>query len=1040
MGVGDVTKPKLSIIIPVYNTEKYLAACLDSVVGQSWDNLEVLIVDDCTPDHAMEIAEDYAERYPFIRILHHPENRGLFRTRITGMEAMTGDYFAFLDSDDTVTLDYYRPMIKKAMTTGADMVAGDFIEVMESGEMHYPSRIFQQTDLGLKGREILNFLMNQAGQDYGCHVVWNKIYARHIYQDVAAFLDSLQFRLTMCEDVLYSVLFYTSAKQFANVHGEYYKYYRHEEASTSVKHTTYDKCRRSLLDITTAFETAEQFLQQAVKTVSYTKQLHTWKKRILDVWENAVKRCRCTSVQRRELNGLLENADIGEIPMVQECVLPIHNAVTRKLPLQEIKEAIRKSDCEYVSFDVFDTLLLRPFWLPTDLFTFMEPDVTKMLGTVDSFRFQGLRREAEWVARQYAIGSNRNSIGEVTLDEIYESLCRLCPQLEPYAEQIKQLEIKYELRFCYARKTAKELVEFARDMGKKVICASDMYLSSEIIGQMLARSGYTGIDRIFVSCEAGYSKSNGSLYRYVQQQLGCKKSAFVHIGDNLESDVNRAREAGWQAFYLPKASDCMTNQAFGYRFGTLFNRLYRDDSGIRLASYGYDYYFGMRCRLAVAANRLYDDPFVPVDPSSDFNTNPVWIGYFAMGPYLLAIAQWLAELCRDESFERMNFVARDGWLPMQAFKEIKAVFGLENLPSDYLYVSRKTVMPLLLNTPECLATLPWAGYNLQTFSPEQFAENVSSVCDPEGIEKLKEAAEKQKLSWNIPFGNAANFEKFLALFMETCYDKEKIQHYSEMVKNYYAPMLRGKTACFDIGYSCRSEVVFKQLFHFDVSPCYLHINGEIAALRSYEAGLKQYSFYDYNPAVTGALREHIISYQGPSCTGFDCSGDQAVPVFEAYEEPFSAWYVTTQLQTAALQYVKDMVAIFGSDLERVYARRMDASWPMEYFLHHPTPLDANLFNAIPFEDDMGVGRVTIRNIWENGLKTAQSHSHQEEARDDRLDYYAMSKPKKWLVWLLVDRKIMKDTAKRKLRGHSILLKISGGCYRALRRVAHIFHR
>ena len=52
----------------------------------------------------------------------------------------------------------------------------------------------------------------------------------------------------------------------------------------------------------------------------------------------------------------------------------------------------------------------------------------------------------------------------------------------------------------------------------------------------------------------------------------------------------------------------------------------------------------------------------------------------------------------------------------------------------------------------------------------------------------------------------------------------------------------------------------------------------------------------------------------------------------------------------------------------------------------------------------------------------------------------MSKPKKWLVWLLVDRKIMKDTAKRKLRGHSIMLKISGGCYRALRRVAHIFHR
>ena len=1034
MGVGDVTKPKLSIIIPVYNTEKYLAACLDSVVGQSWDNLEVLIVDDCTPDHAMEIAEDYAERYPFIRILHHPENRGLFCTRITGMEAMTGDYFAFLDSDDTVTLDYYRPMIKKAMATGVDMVAGDFIEVMESGEMYYPNRIFQQTDLDLKDREILNFLMGQAGQDYGCSMAGNKIYARHIYQDVAAFLDSLQFRLTTCEDVLYSVLFYASAKQFANVHGEYYKYYRHEEVNI-----TYEKCRHSLLDVTTVFETAERFLKQTVKAAAYTRQLQTWEKRILDVWGNEIKRCRCTQAQRRELNGLLENADISEAPSVPECELPVHSIVMKNLPLQEIKQAIRQSDCEYVSFDVFDTLLLRPFWLPTDLFTFMEPDITQMVGSVDSIRFRGLRVQAEQSARQDAIDGNRNGVGEVTLDEIYRTLCRLCPLLEPYTEQIKQLEIECELRFCYARKTAKELVEFARDMGKKVICVSDMYLPPEIIGRMLERGGYTGINRIFVSCEAGYSKHSGSLYQYVQQQLGCKKSAFVHIGDNFESDVKRAQEAGWKAFYLPKTSDCMINQATGYRFSSIFNRLYRNNSGIWLASFGYDSFFGMRCRLAVAANRLYDDPFAPFDPHSDFNASPLRIGYFAVGPYLLAIAQWLAELCRDESFERMNFVARDGWLPMQAFNEIKAIFGLENLPSDYLYVSRKTVLPLLLNTPECLTTVPWSSYNMRTFNPEQFIEIVGSACTPEGVRRLKEATERQSLGWTVPFGNAVNFEKFLALFMENCYDKERIQRYSELVKSYYAPMFQGKTASFDIGYSCRSEVVFKRLFHFDVAPCYLHINGEITALRSYEAGLKQYSFYEYNPAVTGALREHIISYQGPSCTGFDCTGDRAVPVFEAYEEPFSARYVTTQLQTAALQYVKDMAAIFGNDLRRIYARRIDASWPMEYFLHNPTSADADLFNTIPFEDDMGAGRLTIRNFWENGLKTVRSHSLCEE-ENGRLDYYAMSKPKKWLVWLLVDRKIIKDTVKRKMGGHPTLLKFSEGCYHALRGVSSLFRR
>lgn len=1035
---NNMENPKLSIIIPVYNTEKYLKSCLDSVVAQTWRNLEVLIVDDCTPDHAMDIAEDYAAQYPFIRILHHPENRGLFRARITGMQAMTGDYFAFLDSDDTVTLDYYRLMLKRAMETGADMVAGDFIEVMESGEMYYPNRIFQQAEIDLKGTEILNFLLNQAGQDYGCHVVWNKIYSQHIYQGVAGFLSKQTMRLTMCEDVLYSVLFYAVAGHFVNVHGEYYQYYRHQEASTTTENISYKKCRNSLQDVLTAFDTAVHFLNLTGCTESDVARLSIWKNRILSIWISAAKQCHCTLSQRQELHHFLIH--IGHIPIASEHELSFHSILINHLSMQEIKRAIAKPECQYVSFDVFDTLLLRPFWFPTDLFVFMEPDVTYFLGASDSVRFFGLRQEAERLAREYAIGCNQSSIGEVTLDEIYQELCRLCPQLEPYAEQIKQREIEYELRFCSARKTAKALVEFAHDMGKRVICVSDMYLPSEVIGQMLDRSGYTGIEKVFVSCETGCSKHSGSLYRYVQQELGCKSSAFVHIGDNLEADVKQALQSGWQAFHLPKATDCMMNQVPGRQYGSLFTRLYRNNSGIRLTSAGFDYFYGMRTILALAANRLYDDPFVPSDPGSDFDANPARIGYFAVGPYLLAIARWLAELCQSEKYDRINFVARDGWLPMQAFKIVKETYGLKNLPTDYVYVSRKTVMPLLLSTPKNLAFIPWSGFNLQTFTPRKFVKNVCYACTKEGIQRLKVAARQQKIAWDIPFGDNAKFEKFLTLFMDVCFDKQKAQQYNDLVKEYYTPLFRGKTASFDIGYSCRSEVVFKRLFRFDVHPCYLHINGEIAALRSLEGKIPLHCFYDYSPAVTGALREHIISYQGPSCTGFDCSSGKAVPVFEPYKPTFAATYVTTQLQTAALQYVQDVVAIFGSTLDRLYARRMDASWPMEYFLHYPRPVDADLFNAIPFEDDMGAGRVTIRDIWQESLNAVQAGRTQPDGWDERLNYYAMNKPKKWLVWLLVDRKIMKDTAKRKLRNHPFLLKLSSRCYRALRRVVHLFHR
>ena len=87
---------------------------------------------------------------------------------------------------------------------------------------------------------------------------------------------------------------------------------------------------------------------------------------------------------------------------------------------------------------------------------------------------------------------------------------------------------------------------------------------------------------------------------------------------------------------------------------------------------------------------------------------------------------------------------------------------------------------------------------------------------------------------------------------------------------------------------------------------------------------------------------------------------------------------------------------------------------------------------------MGAGRVTIRDIWQESLNGVRNHNNTPDGWDERLNYYAMSKPKKWLVWLLVDRKIMKDTAKRKLKSHPLLLKISASCYHGLILIYHVF--
>ena len=93
------SKPLVSVVLPIYNVEKYLPKCLDSVVGQSYENIEIICVNDGSPDNSIAVLESYAEKDSRIIIINQ-ENTGLSGARNTGIEAATGDYIIFLDSDD----------------------------------------------------------------------------------------------------------------------------------------------------------------------------------------------------------------------------------------------------------------------------------------------------------------------------------------------------------------------------------------------------------------------------------------------------------------------------------------------------------------------------------------------------------------------------------------------------------------------------------------------------------------------------------------------------------------------------------------------------------------------------------------------------------------------------------------------------------------------------------------------------------------------------------------------------------------------------
>lgn len=120
---------KISVIIPVYNVAKYIERCLLSVLNQTWQDLEVILVNDCTSDDSMEVAERVLSLHPrgeIVRCLTHGANRGLSAARNTGISAAQGDYLYFLDSDDYIPENAMELMAKAAEREHPDFVIGDY--------------------------------------------------------------------------------------------------------------------------------------------------------------------------------------------------------------------------------------------------------------------------------------------------------------------------------------------------------------------------------------------------------------------------------------------------------------------------------------------------------------------------------------------------------------------------------------------------------------------------------------------------------------------------------------------------------------------------------------------------------------------------------------------------------------------------------------------------------------------------------------------------------------------------------------------------
>lgn len=226
---------KISICIPVYNVEQYIERCINSVLQQSFQDFEIIVVNDATPDDSMKIVESIAEKDSRIRIYNNPHNMGLMWTRREGYKRAEGDYIVFLDSDDTLPNNALSRLYSAISDTDSDIVCGQtaYLTPLLTSLKGFSNNLYYGNDAKSALKSVLRWEIT--------HNLWGKIYKRELLQSHSYFTYE---NVVNAEDALLFYQILPNINKISTIEDVVYNYYYYD---TSSSHTLYsDKALRNI--------------------------------------------------------------------------------------------------------------------------------------------------------------------------------------------------------------------------------------------------------------------------------------------------------------------------------------------------------------------------------------------------------------------------------------------------------------------------------------------------------------------------------------------------------------------------------------------------------------------------------------------------------------------------------------------------------------------------------------------------------------------------------------------------------------------------
>ncbi len=434
---------------------------------------------------------------------------------------------------------------------------------------------------------------------------------------------------------------------------------------------------------------------------------------------------------------------------------------------KEIKKVLVSSKVKVVSFDLFDTLVIRNVPMPEDVFELVQiqyqrehPDGHLKLD------FAALRRGAEKLARKKNAQNGKN---EVTLEEIYDSIQEL---EESVRKELLKIEIETEYRVCQPNDEMKAFFEQMVKQGYSVIITSDMYLPESAVKNILKKCGYTSYTALYVSSKYGETKAAGTLFERIFSDFSIEKHQLLHIGDHIRSDYWIPKQKGMQAF--------------------LYRKRWKNPQFFRLLH-------GTKKQLSKAQLlqfQMLQRMMVHADVKKSQNER---IGYEILGPLLLGYTMWLRN--RTEKTDSLVFLAREGALLKRAFETLYP----KEKKTHYVNVSRLAV---------CRASAAGAA------SWEELCRifisvmrGVESIGDFLSLAGLAETDEGQLSQYHLKSSMHFDEEKEALFQYLKTYGQPYFEEQSALLKEYLREngFAEKKAAISDIGWSGTMQKLLAQL-------------------------------------------------------------------------------------------------------------------------------------------------------------------------------------------------------------------------------------